>query len=544
MLHLQRKRKIDFRRTLAFLSLLVAWAVAVDGGQFHVRPEGSPFGDGSPDRPWDLQTALNNGLLIQPGDTVWLHGGTYRGSFESNLSGTASAPVVVRSYPGEWAIIDNGGTNNLALFLKGAYTWFWGMEIANSNPDPPREEAGVNFASSEGNKLINVIIHDEGSNGINPYSQATNAEVYGCIVYYSGRFSDPEHMNAYAIYGQNIAPSTKKVSDNFLFNSFGIFQAHMAGSSSARIDNFTFEGNVFFGHTLNNGNNVIALLGNFETGAGKNLNPQWRFNVLYRADLWLGYNGDGVDSAVVVDNVFFRGDYEGNPFNTYSMMSGNEFFLSKDTVIVRPDRYADAREPRKANIVVLNARRSPTVRVDLPAGLLIAGERYQVRDVQNLYGAAAAEGVYADSAIVIAMADSGDPLTQPRSIPLERPGSSLPSHTDREFGAFVLLADVKADTWPLGVASPPVGDDFLLAQNYPNPFNGTTTIRFALPVRNHVRLSVCNILGQEVATVTEGVYEAGEHTAAFDGSGLASGVYFYRISAGLFASVRKLLLIR
>jgi hypothetical protein len=57
-------------------------------------------------------------------------------------------------------------------------------------------------------------------------------------------------------------------------------------------------------------------------------------------------------------------------------------------------------------------------------------------------------------------------------------------------------------------------------------------------------LTVCNVLGQEIATVVNGVYEAGEHSAIFDASRLASGMYFYRISTGPYTSVKKLLLIR
>ncbi len=85
---------------------------------------------------------------------------------------------------------------------------------------------------------------------------------------------------------------------------------------------------------------------------------------------------------------------------------------------------------------------------------------------------------------------------------------------------------------------------FLLSQNYPNPFNPTTTIRYALPRRSHVTLTVFNTLGQHVATIVNGEVEAGYHEIQFNGSGLASGVYFYKLTAGGFAQVRKLVLVR
>jgi hypothetical protein len=73
-------------------------------------------------------------------------------------------------------------------------------------------------------------------------------------------------------------------------------------------------------------------------------------------------------------------------------------------------------------------------------------------------------------------------------------------------------------------AGPP---QFTLRQNYPNPFNPSTTIRYDLPNREHVKLTVFNTLGQSVSTVVNGEQEAGSHEVRLDGSNLTSGVYFY-----------------
>ncbi len=83
-----------------------------------------------------------------------------------------------------------------------------------------------------------------------------------------------------------------------------------------------------------------------------------------------------------------------------------------------------------------------------------------------------------------------------------------------------------------------------LSQNYPNPFNPTTQIKYSVPRNGFVTLKVYNILGQEVATLFSGVQRAGNYTATFDGSGFASGVYFYRLQAGSVSITKKLMLIK
>jgi len=100
---------------------------------------------------------------------------------------------------------------------------------------------------------------------------------------------------------------------------------------------------------------------------------------------------------------------------------------------------------------------------------------------------------------------------------------------------------------PLGAAETPSKDaprEFDLAQNFPNPFNPSTVIRYALPVRSHVLLTVHNLIGQVVATLVNGEQEAGVHEIRFQALTLSSGVYLYRLEAGKFVQTRKLTLIR
>ncbi len=91
---------------------------------------------------------------------------------------------------------------------------------------------------------------------------------------------------------------------------------------------------------------------------------------------------------------------------------------------------------------------------------------------------------------------------------------------------------------------PEVIQNYNLAQNYPNPFNPTTTIAFQIPSNSRVVLKIYNILGKEVATLVDGMKEAGKYNVTFNGSNLASGVYFYQLNAGNFVSTKKLILMK
>jgi PKD repeat protein len=86
--------------------------------------------------------------------------------------------------------------------------------------------------------------------------------------------------------------------------------------------------------------------------------------------------------------------------------------------------------------------------------------------------------------------------------------------------------------------------EFILAQNYPNPFNPSTTIRYELPRTAHVTLGVYDILGRQVSVLLNEKRETGVHEAKFNGAGLSSGVYFYRLQAGDFVATKRLLLLK
>ncbi len=116
---------------------------------------------------------------------------------------------------------------------------------------------------------------------------------------------------------------------------------------------------------------------------------------------------------------------------------------------------------------------------------------------------------------------------------------------------------VISSSTPVGVEPDNVGDPavpnlptaFALAQNYPNPFNPSTSIRFSLPATETVRLKIYNARGQLVRTLIDGTRAAGHYTLKWhaitdNGQQVSSGIYFYRLDAGKFTQIRKMVLLR
>jgi len=121
------------------------------------------------------------------------------------------------------------------------------------------------------------------------------------------------------------------------------------------------------------------------------------------------------------------------------------------------------------------------------------------------------------------------------------------STTSPDFG--VIDVDTLSTIWtgPTSVdvaVAGAVPTEYALLQNYPNPFNPTTEITYELPQASEVRLSVFNLLGQEVALLVNAKEGAGAHTIRFSGTGLPSGVYLYRLETDHFIQTRRMVLVR
>ncbi len=451
--------------------LLAAAALAaleVPAAEFHVSPSGSPAGDGSAGKPWDLATAFSAPPAVRPGDTIWLHGGVYRGKFTSLLRGLPAARVVVRAVPGERATIDGGSARmTTILYVGGAFARYQDFEITDSDPVRESRETGsepddihrsscIGVMQDEphvGLQLVNLVLHD-GANGIGAFKEARDLEIYGNLVFDNG-WDAPDRGHGHGIYAQNEA-GTMRIEDNLVFDQFGA-GIHLYGSETAFLDNFVIAGNASFGNgsPSRHGFGRNLLLG----GGRVARNARVESNVFYLAPSGgretgggadLGYQA-GLDGAVVRNNWFANGDggislylvrakgLEMTHNRFVQPVSGfepstfpqNRYYGAKERpagtfVVVRANRF----EKGRGHVIVLNWDRKPFVDADLGA-VLAPGAGFEVRNAQDFWGPPVVKGVFTGSKVRLPMTGLAvvRPIGTARAVPAAAP----------EFAAFVVL---------------------------------------------------------------------------------------------------------
>jgi hypothetical protein len=457
--HLLVAPRLAARRSLLIAlasTSLAAAASPAAAADYYVAPDGAPGNSGAIEAPLDLATALSRTSPARPGDTIWLRGGTYYGTFTSYLQGTASAPIVVRQYPGERATLDGNGSSKVVLTVHGSWTIYWGFEVTNSHPQRLSSQTGSwpsdlyrGFgvdAHGTNLKFVNLVVHDT-SQGFGVWSNSVGTEVYGSIIYHNG-WQAPDRAHGHGIYTQN-QTGARLIRDNILFNQFS-HGIHAYGSSAAYLDNITLEGNVAF----NNG--ILATDGyarDLLLGGGRVAqNPVVRENYTYGGGQTnIGYAA-GCTNAAVTGN-YFNGSGALLLVNCAGVVSGNTIYSplaatygypgleqsypnntyyrsrpADAVVVVRPNLY----EPGRAHVVIYNWPRRAAVPVDLSRAGLRPGDAFEIRDAQNFFGPPVVTGTYTGAAVHIPM--YALPFTPPvGNVPVQ------PAHTGPEFGVFVVL---------------------------------------------------------------------------------------------------------
>lgn len=363
---------------------------------FYVSPNGKPGNDGSMERPWDLQTALNQPKSVQPNARIIVRGGRYKGAFVSRLKGAPEAPIYVRARPGERVtLINNDGP---VLDIAHSYhVIFWGLEITSeySSRKPSRSESTYGIRVNQGEKshhisFINMIIHDMRAQGIGWWQALADSRIYGSLFYYNGT-TQLDH----GVYTHSKGGS-KLFLDNIVFDNAGHgFHAYTQTNEKA-LDGFRLEGNTFFnngsiGYTTHKEKYGIYKRNILVGGSNPARTPVIRDNYTYYpggsgVSLNLGYKG-GSTNAVVQNNYLMGGALEIKGKNSGLNMSGNTFLAPGGIIGIDAGRYGNNKwlradpkgvrffvqpneyEKNRANLTIYNWDRQKSVAIPASARL-------------------------------------------------------------------------------------------------------------------------------------------------------------------------------
>jgi hypothetical protein len=417
---------------------------------------GTSGGDGTAARPWDLATALAGASgRVRPGDTVWVRGGTYSGAFTSSVAGTQGLPVVVRAFPGERPIIDGAPSTQETFTINGSWSVFWGLEIMNSIlTRDARRPQGIYVNRGSHVKLINFVVHDVGE-GLYTESSADDVEIYGSIFYNQG-WQTSIRSDGHGVYVKNSGPGSKLVRDNVFFNSYGLGIHGYTDAGDGFLRNIVIEGNVMFnagtlstypsanlllggeapvengivkdnfvyfspakGSTsvrlgyLSVANGALTATNNYIVGGATPLDlGNWSTatvsgNTIYGSGHILSFRDGSGTGYTWTGQRYYRDSTAnawafGGSWSTLGSWRGATGLGAGDVatsqlpgqpvVFVRQNLY----EVGRATVVVYNWSRQSAVTVDL-AGMIPIGTRYEVRSVQNLFGAAITTGTFGGS---------------------------------------------------------------------------------------------------------------------------------------------------
>lgn len=310
------------------LCVFLAFLMTVDATEYFVATNGTIGNPGTFNLPWTLGKALTNGSVVG-GDTIWIRGGTYTGSWSTDpfgagatLNGANGNPIIVRNYSGERAVIDG------RLIVNNTNCWFWGLELTINDPMIPltltRDEqdiainagtyktGGLDFSAGKNTKLINCLIRDcykSSSFG----QTAQDCELYGCIFVNNGRDS-ANYSSGHGLYAQNLA--SYKWITNCIFQNNYLSGLNLYSSGGTGMSNLIAGGNCVIGNgygfppspnvlaSSDVGIQNLSLVENFVANWPIQTNPN-----LQPANFNIGYGGAIVTNALVYSNYSLFGSF-------------------------------------------------------------------------------------------------------------------------------------------------------------------------------------------------------------------------------------------
>ena len=481
-------KHMNVRRAIVygvFLWLQLMPAAPVGARSFYAAVNGRKDAAGTLRSPMELHSLIYGLTPVGPGDTVYIRGGIYNDSFHFHWAGNYYSPVVIRSFPGETAVL----RGNVGLRPGSCYITFMDFEITTDVKEHPQrvtqqrgssvkdiytcEGLTIGLTWMHGIRVINLVIHDNIGDGMSMWTRATNSEIYGNIIYNNG-WDGPDRGHGHGIYTQNDT-GMKIIEDNICFGNMGSCGIKLY-SETGSVKNYYLEGNIILNlnwfligglqplsniQLINNylgdsawinlgyyskPNHNLVAKGNY---LQKTMVKDWQ-NMVFESNKIIGrfeiWPKDSTsDTGYHIDhNIYFPGSelYFRKRKTSLKGLQDSGFeqkgvqltdWPSSPDVIVRPNKY----EKGRANIIVYNWDKRDSVTVDL-GNVLRAGDVFEVKDVQHYSGKPVWKGVFRNQPLHLPMnLSEADPLLGDVST-AHHPRYMPRKHSAATFGTFVV----------------------------------------------------------------------------------------------------------
>jgi hypothetical protein len=566
------------------------FSTVINAKQYHVTVNGSDKGNGTIASPWNLAKGLNSSSGIKGGDTLMIHGGTYRGNFNSTLAGSSNNYIVVTNYENQKVILDGntGVKNTSVLKINGQYTIFKNLEVLTSTPnrisstdnnipDDIINCDGVNIYGPY-NKCINLIVHDVLGIGIGIWSPAVNAEIYGCIVYNNG-WAGPGRGLGHNMYMQN-ETGKKTIENCMIFNaaSQGINVYTEKGSIKGfNINQNTFFNNGSLGHLKLERN---LLIGGSTPAADISVTN----NVFYhssnktgftsKANLQLGYASTNED-AVISSNYIVGGNapfFEARDWNKLTVTNNSFVGFSTHSNIVNAVLNNDVSQfnwnNNQYHIGKLNETtfsewkakdgfdKNSTYQDALPTQnqIFVRPNKYEAgRAHVTIFNWEKKNEVGVNLSSVLKQGESyeiydiqnisGQPVAKGTwnggtvNFPMNLTAVAAPTgnvttkppHTGIEFGAYLV---VKTKSISTSIDDPKENENvFKLNRVYPNPVSDFVTLDITSPEVANIKIDLFDLNGKNIRSIANSL-QSGENKIQMDLSDQRPGIYILKLVSG------------
>ncbi len=486
--------------------------------QQYVATDGSDANSGTFDQPFGTITKAIS--VAVPGDTIYVRGGTYALTntitISFSKSGTDSVRYYLLAYRDERPLLDFSSTppGREGIRLNNASYWnLKGFDVKGAGDN------GLEINAGSFNIIENCSFFENRDSGVQLSNGASNNHFINCDSYYNA--DPPDYADA-----DGFAPKLTVGSGNYFYgcrawrNADDGWDGYMRGANNVTttLENCWTWGNGYLKDGTDPGPQANG--NGFKMGGGDNSNSELLMHhVILKNCLAFGNKVKGFDQnnnvgSMTLLNCTGYNNREAN-YRIQRTLNPGQTLTIKNCV-----SFTGAVQLGSFAIQEKNGWMPPFV--------------VTAEDFLSLDPALAAAPRQADGGLpkidfmhlssVSDLIDAGVNL----GIPFNGEAPDL--------GAFESDFVTAVETEEFAPA------EFRLYQNYPNPFNPETAIKFKLPKSSFATLRIYNLSGQEIATLISGFKTAGEHEVKWQTHGLPSGVYFYRLQAGVFSETRKLFL--